>query len=625
MAKPISEHGFSAEMCLTRSELRLFRDEPDGLSVPVSGGSVPRFDKEKMRRVLELAEHDLTAEIPFCPASLYIRFVRDGNRSEYERVYFRRREMALRLALAEAYEKQGRFTDKLMDAVWAIMEESTWTVPAHLAMYSPSHGDRGLAEAYTGELLHAIDLFSAATGALLATVYLLDKDALDGCTPVICEKLKYEVVHRQLEPFLQFDYPWSGLRGNPVNNWNPWVLSNLLFAAAVLVDDDETRKAIVARAALSADNYTRFLPPDAGCDEGPSYWNLAGAAFFDCLELLYDLTGGRFDIFDDPFIRKMCEYEPKMYIHGTRFINFADCPPHVHPDGSQLARMGRKCGSPVLERFGDVTALFGDVYLSHNNVYRTLRNLLMPEHAADRSTAFTRSWLPSLKIMSARQFEQTDRGMFVAMKGGHNAEGHNHIDVGNVLVYYDGEPVLIDTGAGTYTRQTFSNRRYELWYMQSGYHNVPDIGGYCQCAGGRYRSDEEVYDEASGGVKMQLKAAYPAEAGIVSYTRETVLEGGNVRITDAFELDGVKDIDIHFITCAKPVLTQGQTPCSKNDRCTIALAGGRTMRFDPRLTPEIEEFAVNDGGLERSWKTPVLWRIHLRAQAENAVFVTEIY
>ena len=49
------------------------------------------------------------------------------------------------------------------------------------------------------------------------------------------------------------------------------------------------------------------------------------------------------------------------------------------------------------------------------------------------------------------------------------------------------------------------------------------------------------------------------------------------------------------------------------------------MRFDPRLTPEIEEFAVNDGGLERSWKTPVLWRIHLRAQAENAVFVTEIY
>ena len=218
MAKPISEHDFSAEMCLTRSELRLFRDEPDGLSVPVSGGSVPRFDKEKMRRVLELAEHDLAAEIPFCPASLYIRFIRDGNRSEYERVYFRRREMALRLALAEAYEKQGRFTDKLMDAVWAIMEESTWTVPAHLAMYSPSHGDRGLAEAYTGELLHAIDLFSAATGALLATVYLLDKDALDGCTPVICEKMKYEVVHRQLEPFLQFDYPWSGLRGNPVNN-----------------------------------------------------------------------------------------------------------------------------------------------------------------------------------------------------------------------------------------------------------------------------------------------------------------------------------------------------------------------------------------------------------------------
>ena len=615
MPKPLSEHNFSADLCLPAREVRLFRDHPD--HAPDST-SVPRFVAAKMRKVVELAERELDAEIPLCPASLYIRFVRDGNRSEYERVYFRRRDMALKLALAEAYEKQGRFTDKLMDVVWAIMEESGWTVPAHLAMYSPVRGDMGLPAVFVDDQLHAIDLFSAATGALLAMVYYLDKAALDACSPVICEKLKYEVTHRQLEPFLRHDFHWSGLRGNQVNNWNPWVLSNILFTAAVLVDDDEMLKAITSRAALSADNYTRFLPPDGGCDEGPSYWGVAGAAFFDCLELLYDLTGGQFDIFGDPFIRQMCEYEPKMYIHGTRFINFADCPPHVHPDGSQIARMGRKCKSPLLEQFGDVTAIFGDLNLSANNVYRTLRNLLTPEHAAPESTGLTRSWLPSLKIMCAREFAQTDRGLFVAMKGGHNAEGHNHIDVGNVLVYSGGEPVLIDTGAGTYTRQTFSNRRYELWYMQSGYHNVPDIGGFCQRAGGQYRSSDEVYDEATGGVKMQLKAAYPAEAGIVSYTRETVLEGSTVRITDAFELDGTKEIDIHFMTGVRPVLNRGQTPYS------ITLAGGRTMRFDSRLTPEIEEFAVNDGGLERSWKTPVLWRIHLRAAVDNAVFVTEI-
>ena len=616
MPRPISEHNFSADMCLPHSEIRLFRDEPGIVFLSTGSDPVlkkPPFTEAKMHRVIELAERELEAEIPLCPASLYIKFMREGNRSDYERVYFRRRDMALKLALAEAYEKQGRFTDKLMDVVWAIMEESSWTIPAHLKMYSPSHGDLGLPAVYNDGRMHAIDLFSAATGALLSLIYYLDKDALDACTPIICEKLKYLVVHRQLEPFLKHDYHWTGFLGNPVNNWNPWVLSNILFAAAVLVDDNDMLKAIVARAALSADNYTRWLPPDGACDEGPSYWNLAGAAFFDCLELLYDLTGGRFDIFDDPFIRQMCEYEPKMYVHGTRFINFADCPPDVHPDGSLLARMGRKLNSPLLADFGDVVARYGDVNLAPSNPYRTLRNLITPEHAAKESTAPLHSWIPSLKIMSAREFTQTDRGMFVAMKGGHNAEGHNHIDVGNVIVYYNGEPVLIDTGCGTYKRQTFSDRRYELWYMQSGYHNVPDIGGLCQRPGGQYRSADEVYDEATGSVTMELKNAFPAEAGIVSYKRRTELEGGIVRITDAFELDGPKEIDIHFMTCARPEL-----------RGSIALAGGRTMRFDPRLTPEIEEFEVADGGLERSWKSPVLWRIHLRATVEKAVFVTEI-
>ena len=131
MPKPMYEHGFSASMCLPYNEIKLFRDIKS-----------PSFDDTKMKQVVSAAEEYLSVGVPMCPASLYHRFAADGNRSEYEAVYFRRRDMAMKLALAEAYEKKGRFTEKLVDAVWAIMEESSWTVPAHLAMYSPSHGPR---------------------------------------------------------------------------------------------------------------------------------------------------------------------------------------------------------------------------------------------------------------------------------------------------------------------------------------------------------------------------------------------------------------------------------------------------------------------------------------------------
>ena len=82
-------------------------------------------------------------------------------------------------------------------------------------------------------------------------------------------------------------------------------------------------------------------------------------------------------------------------------------------------------------------------------------------------------WLPDLQVMVARDEEGSTKGFYVAAKGGHNDESHNHNDIGNYVVYYDGQPLLIDVGRGTYTRKTFSDRRYEIWYNCSDYHNTP--------------------------------------------------------------------------------------------------------------------------------------------------------
>ena len=65
------------------------------------------------------------------PASMYLDFVRNGNRTRYEGVCFERRKALSAYALLEAMENKGNYTDKVLDFTWLILEETTWCVPAH--------------------------------------------------------------------------------------------------------------------------------------------------------------------------------------------------------------------------------------------------------------------------------------------------------------------------------------------------------------------------------------------------------------------------------------------------------------------------------------------------------------
>ena len=55
------------------------------------------------------AEKLLDEPYPQLCASVYMQFIRNGNRSNYEALYFRRREMLTIFAIAELYEGKGRF------------------------------------------------------------------------------------------------------------------------------------------------------------------------------------------------------------------------------------------------------------------------------------------------------------------------------------------------------------------------------------------------------------------------------------------------------------------------------------------------------------------------------------
>jgi hypothetical protein len=102
-------------------------------------------------------------------------------------------------------------------------------------------------------------------------------------------------------------------------------------------------------------------------------------------------------------------------------------------------------------------------------------------------------------------------------------------------------PVLVDAGRPTYTLQTFGPGRYDIWTMQSAWHNVPELRGEQQPPGVAFRAREAtavVGDDATSA-SFELTSAYPP-AGIHSWVRTVTLHRGDearVVIDDVWDAD----------------------------------------------------------------------------------------
>jgi hypothetical protein len=569
---------------------------------------------------VRLAEKRLGADWPAPKASIFLDFVRDGNRTRYEAVSFGRRVRLAELVVAEAIEGRGRFVDDILDGVWTICEESFWGVPAHVGAQKRGPGLPDVAEP-------VVDLFAAETGMLLAWTDYLVGDALDRVSPLVRERIRREVDRRVLTPCLEReDFGWMGLRGEKVNNWNPWIASNWL-AAALLVDSDPARRARGVHKALRClDAFLASYPADGGCDEGPGYWDRAGGSLFDSLELLRGASGGKIDVFDRPLIKEIGRYIGRVHIAGPWAVNFADAAAKAGGNASLIFRYGQAIGDEDLAGFGAWLAREqglgkGAVAGSFGVLGRTLPALfgLDAVTGAEPKEPLARdAWFPELQVMAARSFEGSTKGLYLAAKGGHNDESHNHNDVGSFIVYADGEPALIDVGVETYTAKTFSGRRYEIWTMQSAFHNLPTVNGVMQKNGRAFRA-EDVGHKAGrtrAVLDLDIAGAYPPEAGIVSWKRRIALERGKrVVVEEDYSLERAGlPIELSFMSWRKPVAAGAGRidllhPDGRNG------AGPLKLLFDGRaFEPRIETIEIEDERLRASWGDRI-YRVVLLSKA----------
>jgi hypothetical protein len=563
--------------------------------------------------LVEMGERELRTAWEVLPATLFLEYRRTGNRSHYEAARDRRRNKLRELVIAECVEGKGRFVDEIANGVWLTCEETFWGVPAHLNMQQAGPGLPDVSE-------QIVDLFAAETSSLLAWTDYLMGDRLAHVSPLLPERIRAEINRRILTPCLaRDDFWWMGLTGLPVNNWNPWICSNWLTSALAVETDEERRRAAVAKILRCLDAFLNGYDEDGGCDEGPGYWGRAAASLFDCLELLYAATGGQWNGFRMPLIHEMALYICRVHIYNEWYTNFGDAPARLFPDGDLIYRFGKRVGDERIKGHGAFCAfekneepVFWD---SIGRQLPALFNLAELRGTARAQALFRDTWLPGIQVMTARLREGSAQGLYLAAQGGHNDKSHNHNDIGNFLVFADGVPAIIDVGVETYTAKTFSPQRYDIWTMQSAYHNCPTIDGVMQSAGREFAATEVNYqaDNQRAELRLNLARAYPPGAHLAAWKRTLRLDrvANTIEIVDDYQL--AQAAKVITLTLMTPRAAQVQSA----GEITLPMPSGRPVHvaYDGRvLHARVEEIPIEDSLLRHSWGER-LYRILLRADA----------
>ena len=505
-----------------------------------------RVPESNLKKIVEDASKLLNYKFEPISATISLDFVRSGDRLRHSNISFRKREVLTQLVLAESIENKGRFTEAILNGIWSICEESYWGVPAHI-------GGTGLPDVENP----VVDLFTAETAGVMAIADYLVGDKLDAINKLVRKRMYHETDRRLFTPMMKngSKYGWMS-RTKPVNNWNPWIMSNWIFSALLLERNEVRRKLMVHSAMKGLDAYFNSLGDEGGCDEGPSYWFAAGASAYDCLELLYSASNGAINIFDHALIKNMAGYITKTHIDGKYFVNFADADPTLTPSGTLLYRFGKAVQDSTMMQFGlwaqnkypSQGAGGNGMRMRMMGSLLALKEMQAPVDYKDPATA----WIKDVQILTAR----TPSGLFMGTHGGHNAESHNHNDVGDFIIYLQGEPMIIDAGRGNYTARTFSSKRYELWFTRSEYHNLPIINGIGQKEGRAFEAKDvkETIHAKEASLSLNLAAAYPETAGIQQWIRKTSLnrEKESVDISDEYLLKSpATSLEQIFMTVCK--------------------------------------------------------------------------
>ena len=585
------------------------------------------FEKKQLHTLLTDLPHDVQQKIvaeakealaynwPAIPVTSYLDYKRNGDRVRMEKYWSDGLDVLKKLVLAEILEGKGNFLDPIINGSWAVCEQSSWVLSAHLSVQKGGAGIPNINDPI-------IDLGAGETATTLAWVYYFFKDDFEKISPFLKARIPYEIKHRIIEPYiLRDDFWWMSFKNeNFVNNWNPWCNYNVVLSTLLLGDEvtSKERQQLIVKSMKSVDKFINYYKEDGACEEGPAYWSHAAAKMMEYLELLKVYSGGNIALSDATIIKNMGKYILNAHIYNDYYINFADSSVRLSTYPGVVFRYGTYVNDESLKQFGSILAKNDDFYLkpTKGSLDNALHNIeiysVIKKTPAIESTVMS-FWYNGTEVAGGRTNKEASKGFFFAAKGGYNEESHNHNDIGTFILYHEGVPLLVDIGVETYSAKTFGPDRYEIWTMQSDYHNVPLINGFSQSYGKNFKASNVSFKNTKSQLNfnLNLAKAYPEEASCKFWFRNYTLKRASqpeLIIEEQFQLKEHKgESKQHFIVTELPIV-------EKDGKIKLKDKGGKSIFFyypEILFDVKIEELILTDKRLLSSWKQDKLYRIIL--------------
>ncbi len=576
-----------------------------------------RYYADYCRSIREEADALRDEKMPSITEKLFAIYENTGNRLAYEGVYFLRRKYLAVFGLKGILDGGERDLRKLEEVILDICDEECWALPAHVNRKTDK------------DWRICIDLFASETAQTLAEITGLLRERLSAG---VLETVRREVMRRVLIPFAASRAPyghweygesnWCAVcggsigsaalylmgadpgaaylgegteedsetaylrKGTEADSKAPDLKGKELEAKHPMPETQEALRRILDRVCYSLEHYyLNSFAEDGTCLEGLGYFTYGMTYFAGFAQQLYEDTAGRHDLFRNEKLAEIAAFQAKCYFPSGKTVSFADgfTDDTFRPGLTCfLAQKYPGAGIPPMERAAG---------LNDDNCYRWMglyRNLVWTKDymdflrqggcsgkAAAGSTAASQIILPDAQWSICR----SRNGAGMAAKGGHNGEPHNHNDAGSFFYINGKDFLLADLGCGEYTRDYFSEKRYDYLCCRSLGHNVPLIDGREQLAGGDYGCDSFQAD-GLGRTVISFAGAYGnPELGSLIRTLDWNREDGALRVEDCFQITGrLQSVKENLVTRWKPEIRGSVIRIQGEESgCLITVEGTEVM------------------------------------------------
>lgn len=517
------------------------------LMVPRNWDSIPAWYSDA---VMTAAEKHRDSHWPHPTARDLIDYYQTGNRERYEAVVRERQSRLTTFALAALMTGDDEWLGHVLDGSVALCEQLSWCWPAHDDAFERA------GSVFPVRGAPYVDLGASEVASQLAWICNVLGSLIEKIAPGFVALVREEIVQRVFLPRLErTDWKWLGIT-RPPNNWLAWIDSNLLGAVLAIFDGSDTHRAIVSRCSQGVTRFLRTIPYDGAIDEGFSYWWVGVGKALHALDLIRGPSGTP-PVSDvvETWLRNLTSFPDTMWLGSEWFVSYADSvpkPPEPIPwhiliraaQGGRNDRVLRVVKAMQDRQVGQYCPEWG--FFSNLDFVASVLQVDVGE-ALEVDRPKGEAVFLSRQIAMLRERPGSFEGFCAMIKGGDNDESHNHLDIGTVTLSLDGVPVLADLGREMYERKTFGPHRYDIWYVQSQWHNVPRIDGSDQCAGKEWcGTDFEItYDVNEPSASLDLTEAYPGNG--FSWTRSVVMDRRLGEAVGVEDISGVYEPELFFV------------------------------------------------------------------------------